>query len=167
MRTIHLLLLSMIATTTALYADQTEIKVAAQGQTIVAATVDKRVVKVTIKTHEVQIGKPSDVRPAVIDSNCTYSRYPCSIVDSIGITVDGNPLFIPRSVFADLADLNGASISTSKDVTILTLGGGDASGSFIVTIEFNATDVKRRTMWSGEDTDEPVQETTYHTIVMN
>jgi hypothetical protein len=140
------------------------ILVASKGETIVSSAAGQSKVQVKIKTHEMQIGKPSDPRPAVIESNCTYSRYPCSIVDRIEITVDGNSLFVPRSAFSDLADLNRAEISVGKDGSTLRLEGGDGSESLIVKIEFDATQVKRRTVEGGESGGELSEETRYHAV---
>jgi hypothetical protein len=148
------------------YADQSTTRVASRGETLVVATAGKLSVQVKIKTHEIQIGKPSDPRPVLIESSCTYSRYPCSVVDRIDITVNGKPLFVPRSAFCDLADLNDAQIELSKKGSILTLGGGDASETYVAKIEFDATSVKRRTLSSSLEQNRPLQETIYHVVVM-
>ncbi len=166
---IHLLsCLVVVLVTGCAYASQPMTPVTSQGETLIAATAGKLNVQVKIKTHEVQIGKPSDGRPLVTQFSCTYSKYPCGIVDRIEITVDGNPLFIPRSVFCDLADLNKAVIKKGKKGkkgAILTLYGGDASESYIVKIEFDASDVKRRILSSAMSPDQPLQETTYYVQV--
>lgn len=147
-------------------ADQPSTKVAPQGETFVEApTAAGSAVRVEIKTHEMQIGKPSDPRPAVIESNCTYSKYPCSIVDQIAITVNGDQLFVPRSAFADLADLNTAEVTAAKEGWILTLDGGDASEGYIVKIDFNKIRVTRRTMSSGTQPNKPLQETRYNIVI--
>jgi hypothetical protein len=139
--------------------------IASQGETVVAAA-GKLNVQVKIETHEVHIGKPSDGRPAVTRSSCTYSKYPCSIVDRIEITVNGNPLFVPRSVFCDLADLNMAKVKAGEKEAILMLYGGDASESYIAKIEFNVNQVKRRILSSAMSPDQPLQETTYYVRVL-
>jgi hypothetical protein len=135
------------------YADP--IPVASRGETLLVSTGGQLKVEVKINTHEMQIGKPSDGRPAVIVSNCTYrnctySKYPCSIIDRIQISVNGKRLFIPRSAFCDLADSNRAEISVDKNGSTLRLEGGDGAESFIAKIEFDATQVKRRTVEGGE-----------------
>ncbi len=149
------------------HAQQTSVGVSAQGETVVSASAGKLTVQVIIKTHEVQIGKPSDTRPAVIDSNCTYSRYPCSIVDQLGIVVNGTALFVPRSSFCDLADVNKAEIRFGEKGVFLRLDGGDGAESFIVKIEFDKTRVKRRTVAAGEAADQLLQETNYHAVVFD
>jgi hypothetical protein len=138
------------------------VEVASQGETLVDASAGKSMVRVKLKTHEMQIGKPSDPRPAAIESNCTYSKYPCSIVDQLDITVNGAPLFIPRSAFADLADLNKAKVKAVRKRWVLMLYGGDASESYIVKIDFDSKQVKRRTLSSGMSPDQVLQETIYH-----
>jgi len=71
--------------------------VASKGETVVEAKSVNLKVRVVIRTHELQIGKPSDKIPGVIRSSCTYSRYPCSPVDYIDIFVNNNPIIFPRS----------------------------------------------------------------------
>ena len=134
------------------------IPVKSQGETLITTTLGKLHVQVKIKVHEVQIGK----RPSVIQSNCTYSRRVCSIVDRIEISVNSNPLIIPRSVFSDLADLGKAIIKKDKKGAILILYGGDASESYNVKIEFDADDVRKRVLTSGINPGYPLEETIYH-----
>jgi hypothetical protein len=140
--------------------------VAAKGETVIVAKSAKLSVRVKIITHQVNIGKPSDERPEVVHSSCTYSRYPCSIIDGIDITVNGKPLFMPRSVFCDLADLNRAKVRIELNKSILTLTGGDASESYIATIEFDKDRIKHRSLAPGEAPNEPLQETTYHEVII-
>jgi hypothetical protein len=77
----------------------------------------------------------------VIHTNCTYSRYPCSIVDGVDIVVNGSSLFVPRSAFSDLADLIDAELKVGGKNHVLRLGGGDASDTYVATIEFDAARV--------------------------
>jgi hypothetical protein len=158
--------LGMVLATGCAHAAQAPSPIASQGETQITATIGKLKVQVRIKTHELQIGKPSDTRPTVIETNCTYSRYPCSIVDRVEIMVNGKPLFIPRSTFCDLADLHKAEIRADEKGPILTLYGGDASESYMVKIEFDETRVKRRTLSTVMSADQPLQETTYHVQVL-
>jgi len=156
----------MILVSGCAYASLPLMTVKPQGETLIATAIGKLTVQVKIKTHEMQIGKPSDGRPSVIQSNCTYSKYPCSLVDRIEIAVDGNALFVPRSVFCDLADLTRVGFTAGEKAAMLTLYGGDASESYIVKIEFDADGVKRRILSSAMSPDQPLQETTYHVQVL-
>jgi hypothetical protein len=87
-------------------------------------------------------------------------------VDAIDIAVNDKSIFVPCSVFCDLADLNTAQIQSGQKESILTLKGGDASESYIVRIVFDAGRVKRRVIASGMLPDQPLQETTYHRRVL-
>ena len=137
---------------------QTPVK--STGETIIAARYPDLAIQAKIATHEIAIGQPSDGRPEVIRSNCTYSRYPCSIVDHIDISVNGKSIFVPRSVFSDLADLNWAEIRVNKNSATLILDGGDASESYTLKIFFDAQRVKSRILIAGEFGD-VLQQTTY------
>jgi hypothetical protein len=132
---------------------QASTRAASRGETLVVATSGRLKVQVKIKTHEIKIGE----RPAVIESSCTYSRTPCSVFDRIDITVNGKPLFVPRSAFCDLADLNYAEIEVDQKASFLRLGGGDASEAYRAKIEFDATGVKRRTLSSDTEPNQPLQ----------
>jgi hypothetical protein len=154
------------ATLASAHADQASTRVASQGETLIVATAGKLKADVRIKTHLVQIGKPSDPRPAAIESSCTYSKYPCSIVDRLDVTVNGAPIFVPRSAFCGLADLNTAELKPVDKGAILTLNGGNASESYIAKIEFDAAHVKRRILSSAMEPNQPLEETIYHLAVV-
>ena len=140
--------------------------IAEKGETVIVAKFAKFNVQVKIRTHEVQIGKPSDRIPDVIRSGCSYSKYPCSIVDYLDIFVNDKRILVPRSVFCDLADLNTGEVKIEPKKGILTLIGGDASASYIVKIEFDKERVKRRVTSSGMLPDEPSQETIYRLPIL-
>lgn len=168
MKSSALFIVSLIAQliTGCVVAAQPPIPVASQGETLIAATVGKLAIQAKITMREVQIGKSSDSRPAVIKTSCTYSKYPCTLVERLDIVVNGKSIFIPRSAFCDLADLTKAEIEADKMGPVLKLYGGDASESYIVKIEFDATHVKRRILSGAVAPDQPLQETTYHLRVL-
>jgi len=140
--------------------------IASNGHTIIAASSHEVKVEVEVRTHEAQIGKPSDKRPDIVTSSCTYSRYPCSIVDLIDITVNGKPIIVPRSVFSDLADLNDGEIRIGRKESVLTITGGDASESYIAKIRFNSKRVTGLYLFDGES-GKKLQETTYYQVVVD
>ena len=90
------------------------------------------------------------------------SHFPCSAVKGIEILVNKTRIPVPRSAFADLADLTEAEIHAVQEMYTLVLEGGDASESYKVKIEFNARGVLRREVFAGEFPDKPIQETIYH-----
>jgi hypothetical protein len=125
--------------------------VASQGVTDVTATFGKTQVSVKITTHELETESSSNERSKIVFSSCTHSRIPCSLVDYVEISINGNTLFVARSVYADLADVGEARLHRSKSgMYVLTLVGGDASESYTVEITFNGSLVKQRTLTSNE-----------------
>ncbi len=89
---------------------------------------------------------------------------PCSVVDAIVVAADGRKVFVPRSVFCDLADVNTASLKTAEHGWVLALAGGDASESYALTVEFDAQHISRRTFTDGES-GQKLQETNYYQAV--
>ena len=148
------------------YAGQSSSVVASHSKTSIVSTSGDINVLVEIRTHEVYIGKASDPRPTIFHSSCTYSKIPCSVVDELTIMVGKTPLVVPRSAFCDLADLNNAEIDITASKSVLTLYGGDASESYIAKIEFNAEEVVRRSLTSAIEPSQPLEETTYHSVVV-
>lgn len=149
---------------TNIYAETTFIEkfsnIKPEGSTIIAAKLNGIPISIILITHEIDIGKPSDRRPSKLISNCTYSRYPCSVIDSLQIRINNKELFVPRSVFADLADINGAHLTPTNEGYVLTLDCGDASDSYNVKIFFNKKMINKRSMTSNE-TKKIIQKTTY------
>lgn len=138
-----------------------QVAVSSKGQTVVSSRFGTTAIQVKIRTHELPNGtadKP--VKPP--DSVCTMSRIPCSVIDGLEIAVAGEPVFVPRSVFADLADVNDAKLVIRKGGYVLFLTGGDASESYVLKVVFNRKRVTFRSLTSGEFPDHPLQETIYH-----
>ena len=75
--------------------------------------------------------------------------------------MNGNALFVARSVYADLADVGIASLhKKKKGQFVLTLCGGDASESYTLEITFDENLVRERTLISNEAR-QIMQKTTY------
>ena len=126
-------------------------RVAAQGETRITATLGGKAVLVQFFTHKVDIGKPSDEPPKRRMSSCTYSRIPCSLTDAVEISVAGHPVFVPRSAFADLADINGAELHLIAPGRFrLALTGGDASEAYEANIVFDRHRVRERAVTASE-----------------
>jgi hypothetical protein len=90
---------------------------------------------------------------------------PCSIVDGIRILKNGKAVFVFRSAYADLGDLNDAELLIGKEISVLKLSVGDGAQGYFVKIEFDAESVKRRTVGSAPDFNEPSEQTVYHMVV--
>ena len=82
-------------------------------------------------------------------------------VQRLEILVGPDRLYVPRSVFCDLFDLQTAELHIAPARSELTLTGADAAESYIVKIEFDRQGVKRRTMASGEFPHSISQDTRY------
>lgn len=117
-------------------------------------------VNIQVRGAVVDIGSPSSERPQHVENSCTYSKFPCIAVTSIEIEVDGNELFVPRSVFADLSDITDIQLGASGKQMLLTLKGGDASEGYAVKVLFSKDQVVKRRLYSALQ-EPPVQETTY------
>ncbi len=141
----------------------TEMKVSEQGETTLSAIFDSARVSVTIWNRQIDIGKQGEEPPKRRFNNCTYSRRPCSSVELIEIKYNKESLFFSRSVFADLGDIQIASLKKKgKDQFILTLRGGDASESYTVDITFNNTSIKQREIKVNIDGADVVMEKTIY-----
>jgi len=135
--------------------------ISGSGETVLSDYIGASDVKAIITTHIVDIGKASAPVPEERNSNCTYSRIPCSVVDKIKIFVDGKNIDVPRSVFADLADLNGGQFKKTKQGMMLTFTGGDAAAAYNLEILFDKKRVLRRKVENAEFPNNTWEETVY------
>lgn len=138
-------------------------RVASDGETLVSATAGALSVQVRILTSEVHVSKVGQ-KTLSVRSRCTLSKNPCSAVDHLEISVNGDALFIPRSAYCGLSDLSTAQIQIGGDLSVLIVHGGDASESYIARIEFDSAQVKRRTLFSALSEKQPLEETIYHLV---
>jgi hypothetical protein len=136
------------------------------GVTTIASKLGSSDIRVTMRTHEVEINEASREKPRSDQANCTFSRQPCIIVDTLNISAGGRDLFIPRSLFADLSDPTRAVLAQDGKGMNLTIYGGDASESFVLRVSFDASRIKQRILSSAFSPDKPLQETTYYERVM-
>lgn len=98
---------------------------------------------------------------------CAGTTHPCRGVEHLQITVNDRNLFVPVSAFLDISDLREGIITFSGNEATLSLRGGDASESYLVNIRFNENRVLTRALFSMLTPDEPLQETTYHEVVID
>ena len=93
--------------------------------------------------------------------HCSGGWTRCSPVLEIELEVDGKNVYVPASVYADLADVSTAELRQAGETITLELECGDASGSYSVRIVFDANDVIKRQIISAFGTNEVAEETTY------
>jgi hypothetical protein len=136
--------------------------VSPSGETLLSETVGDLDVQVRVRTYEIDIGKPSDKQPDKINAICTYSRFPCSAVDIVAITINGKPLFVPRSAFCSFSDVRSVGLQSAHGDVILSVNGGDASEAYIGKIMFDRSRVIRRTVSSALSEADVLEETIYN-----
>lgn len=135
-------------------------KIAPDGESVLNGKIGGKTIRVVVRTYKIDIGTPSKPLPGRNNTNCTYSRYPCSQVSSLGIALDGKKLFVPRSVFADCADVGTMTLTNSKVANVLTLTGGDASEGYTLKVFFDAHRINKRELYADE-ANALVETTTY------
>lgn len=141
------------------------VKILPKGNTSISTTIKNIKVVVEITTHEIQNGTPSHIdTTATKFTSCTNSRVPCSVVDNINLSVNGRKVFVPRSVFCDLADLDRGVLTEGSGGKhwALILWAGDAAQAYIVKIDFNRVRVTQRRISLDIHQRELLEDTKYY-----
>ena len=132
------------------------------GETILVARSARFDVRVSIKTRQLE----KKVK-TLGDRGNEHEAFPYrNTVDRIDITVGDRQLIVPHSVFCDLRDLNRAEIRLGSKTAILVIDGGDASDAYWVKVEFDTTQVRRRTLGSGLLAGKISQDTIYRVHIL-
>lgn len=139
-------------------------RISASGESTLETKLAGTTIRVVVSTYIIDLGGYIATPPATgtAQTNCTYSRCPCSQVRNIAIWVGDKRLFVPRSVFADSTDLGTMSLAFKSGTSILTLVGGDASESYSLKVYFDRKGVKKREIYDLES-NSLLEETTYLT----
>lgn len=135
--------------------------IAPHGETTLEAGSARSKVRVVLRTF--QVG-PDELLGRRIRTLTSTPR-PIFVQD-IEIRVGSRSLFVPSSAFSDLSDPREAWLRVGPRASVLTVAGGDASESYVVTIEFDGERVRRRTLASPLVPKSISQETTYYTVVL-
>ena len=80
---------------------------------------------------------------------------------SLEVTVGDGSLFVPRSAFADLGTPHSAVLRKHGAEYELTIKGGDAATSYQAQIRFSRSQIRSRTVSSGEFPDSARERTTF------
>jgi hypothetical protein len=138
-----------------------KVRVTAEGMTSINEVIDGAPVSVKIETQKLEIEMPRDgTRPT--NSICTYSRIPCSLTKHFFVAVAGSELFVPRSVYSDLADIDTAQLlSDGNGKYQLVLVCGDASEAYTVELSFSKKAITRRRLRPNFDK-RVVEDTRYY-----
>jgi hypothetical protein len=87
-------------------------------------------------------------------------------VRNLQISVDGERIFVPRSVFADMVDTEEATLRSQDGEFVLSITGSDAADSYILLVFFKKGEVTRRVLYSALDPNHPTEETKYWMVVI-
>ncbi|WP_028314355.1 hypothetical protein [Desulfatibacillum aliphaticivorans] len=112
-------------------------QVNSSGETTLRFESETENIEVVISAHEVDIGSPHEPSPATKHTSCTYSKFPCSIVDNIMISVNSKPIYIARSAFCDIADVSTAALISTDKGYCLELHYGSDFLVYIATLRFD------------------------------
>lgn len=108
----------------------------------------------------VNVGRPHDAQC----SNWGWgaeNRCPKAAILSIVLTVDGEPAFIRKSAFSDLASPKELFFAKDKEKLYLTIKGGDAAESYMAILRFSQTGLEYRKVASREFPDDAWEESFY------
>lgn len=130
------------------------------GSTLLNAVSKKTSMTVIINTAKVGPAKGLPLSQAENAKEIT-------VIQKLNISVDSHPIFVPRSVFADLVDPREASLRFEKGAFVLSVGGGDGADSYTLHVYFDATKVIRRTLYSTLIPNKAVEETHYWLRILN
>ena len=129
--------------------------------------VDGKTIRVVLSTNKIDIGGSDQTPPQVRKTSCTYSKFPCSQISNLNISVNGKKLFVPRSVFADRTDVGTMNLSGADGINVITLVGGDASEGYTVKVFFDGRRVKKRELYSNEANSLDEATTYFRPVVLN
>jgi hypothetical protein len=84
------------------------------------------------------------------------------LVRKIEIYYRGKRIDVPRSVYADLANVDTLAVETRKRGCVVLVEGGDAADSYRLTIKVTGEHVDSRDLRDGEFPDNYWEKTIYH-----
>ena len=131
------------------------------GATTITATVGKTRLDVVFHTSSVNVSQ-GDKIPRF--AQCTYSKIPCVLTRQVKLLVNGEDLFLPRSAYADLGDIQSAQILLQGEKFELIVKGGDASEAYIAHILFDRRRVLGRRLFSAGDTSHALESIQYYEV---
>ena len=84
------------------------------------------------------------------------------VLTNVKVSMNGTPVFVPRSAYADLAWVQHATLHHG----ILMVQGGDASESYNVRIRFNSKRVMERRVFAGSSGSNLLEMTNYREVIV-
>jgi competence protein ComGC len=132
-----------------------KVTISLSGNTALKSASKNRVASVTIRTLKVETD-----RGGTSVSHAQSGKL-VTVIKQLDITINGQQIFVPRSVFADLIEPRYASLRLEHDVFMLSIEGADGVNSYIVYVYFDGNNIIRRVVYSALVPDKPVEETHY------
>lgn len=83
----------------------------------------------------------------------------------VSIKVDGVSVFVPKSVYSDLSEVDEARLSVRKGTGVLNLARGDTSESTTTMITFDQERVLERFVF-GANQSELLEHTNYYSVIL-
>lgn len=133
-----------------------EIAIIPSGKTALNVASKKRMATVTIRTLKIENDCSGEIQ-----ANLSQKCKPVMVIQKLDISVDGQQIFVPRSVFADLINPRWVSIELKNAVNVLFIDGGDGADSYFVHVYFDGQKIIRRALYSSLVPDKAVEETRY------
>ncbi|MGH9472709.1 MAG: hypothetical protein ACRD1M_08195 [Terriglobales bacterium] len=135
------------------------------GTTTVTTQLRGEALTVAIHTWQVPVkaGPLVEHRPY---PQCTYSQDPCSITDSIQVTLGGHKLWVGQDQLAGLGDIHYLSIAGSPAHLELRIAGGDGADGYDAHLIFDGDHVAERALY-GIDQQHPFEVTHYYYETIN
>ncbi len=88
-----------------------------------------------------------------------------AVIEEMKITINGNSIPVPLSVYASLFEPGGASLKFDDGTFVLRIDGADGGEAYFVLLYFDAKGVNRMLVYDSEFPDHPTEETRYHRVV--
>ena len=145
--------LGTLLATVSLCGAQTPIEIAWPGTARLTETV--KGVRVDVTFNTVTIDRSNPLFPYPMDG---WHPDFIGVVRAIEISVDGQPIYLPPSVFGTLQAPNRASLRSEKGDFVLEITGGDAGLTTVTRIYFDKKGLKRLVECDAFDEGRPLWE---------
>jgi hypothetical protein len=135
-------------------------RIAESGATVLVVTSPKGKAVVTIRTATLT-GTCGSACPASGVWLALGSKQ-STVVEKMDISIDGQPVGVPLSVYADMFQPGNASLRFENGGFVLRIDGGDGGESYFVLIYFDAQGVDQLKVFDPELPDHPTQVTRFY-----
>jgi hypothetical protein len=128
--------------------------VAQSGDTVLNATLAKT--SIVVRFRALKLKKADPGFPLALEQ---YDEV--SVIRQMSISVAGQDVWVPRSVYADLFNARRASVTSENGIFVLLIGGADGADSYSVHIRFSAARVISRAVYDAMSPQRLSEKTVY------